>query len=115
MRLSTVLPHLAGFQVEPLQIAAGVITVRAAARGNDACCPVCGVRSGRVQSRYQRTVADRPVGGRRIILVLQVRRFACQNAACPRRIFAERFPDLAEPYARRTSQQRADYPRRARA
>ncbi len=108
MRLSTMLPYLAGFQIEQVQIAADAITVRAAAHSDAACCPVCGERSGRVQSRYQRTVADRSVGGRRVVLILQVRRFACQNADCPRRIFAERFPALAAPYARRTTRHTAD-------
>ena len=76
--------------------------------GDAACCPLCGERSERVQSRYQRTVVDRPVGGRPVFLVLQVRRFSCANVACPRRIFAERLPDLAAPSARRTIQQQAD-------
>ena len=48
------------------------------------------------------------MGGRRVVLVLRVRRFVCQNQDCPRRIFAERFPALAEPYARRTTHHAAD-------
>ena len=66
MRLTTLVPQLAGRQIEQLQVAADVITVRASGRGEAACCPVCGEPSRRVQSRYQRTVADRPVGGRRL-------------------------------------------------
>jgi transposase InsO family protein len=31
-----------------------------------------------------------------------VRKLFFDNAACPRRIFAERLPDMAEPWARRT-------------
>ena len=79
VRLSTVLPHLAGFQLEPMQITADAITVRVAAGDREASCPGCGEHSARVQSRYQRTVVDRPVGGRRVILILQVRRFYCVN------------------------------------
>jgi hypothetical protein len=37
---------------------------------------------------------------------LRVRRFHCSNRACPRQIFAERFPGLVAPYARRTLGQR---------
>jgi len=33
---------------------------------------------------------------------LRVRRFYCRNAACPRRTFAERVPQLVAPFARRT-------------
>ena len=108
VRLTTILPQLAGLQIEQLQVAADVITVRASGRGEAACCPVCGERSSRVQSRYQRTVADRPVGGRRLSLVLRVRRFVCHNGACPRRVFAERFPQLVEPYARRTTRHQGE-------
>jgi transposase len=43
---------------------------------------------------YQRTVADLPLGGAKLLLHLQVWRFFCRNAACLRRIFAERFPTL---------------------
>jgi hypothetical protein len=47
-----------------------------------------------VDSVYQRTVADMPLAGATLVLHLQVRRFFCRHAACPRRIFAERFPSL---------------------
>jgi transposase len=40
-------------------------------------------------------------------LLVQVRRFFCRDAACLRRIFAERLPHLVERYARRTSALRA--------
>jgi transposase len=36
------------------------------------------------------------------VLHLHVRRFVCRVRWCPRRIFAERWPDLVVPYARRT-------------
>jgi transposase len=47
-----------------------------------------------VHSTYRRTVADWPLAGAMLVLHLQVRRFFCRCAACPRRIFAERFPIL---------------------
>ena len=37
------------------------------------------------------------------MLILQVRRFACDSSTCPRRIFCERLPTLTLPYARRTT------------
>ena len=39
---------------------------------------------------------------RPVTLQLRVRRFWCCNTACPRQIFAERFPLLAADHARRT-------------
>ncbi len=108
MRLATILPQLAHLHVASAEFAVDTVTVRATARSDAACCPSCGARSGHLQGRYQRTVVDRPVGGRRLVLVLRVRRFYCRNAVCPRRIFAERFPGLAEPYARRTDRHQTD-------
>jgi hypothetical protein len=37
-----------------------------------------------------------------LVLRVQVRRFVCATAACPRRIFAEPFPEAAAPRARLT-------------
>jgi hypothetical protein len=67
-------------------------------------CPSCGVASGRVHSRYQRRLADLPIAGRRVVLMLRARRFRCAAVLCGRRIFAERFgADVLEPWARRTA------------
>ena len=66
-------------------------------------CPVCGHASGRVHSRYQRTLADLPCQGRSVALRVQARRFRCATRDCPRRVFTERLPDVAGPRARRTA------------
>src|SRR5436305_4648703 len=67
-----------------------------------AACPCCGVAACRRQSQYQRTLADLPWQGVPVRIRLVVRRFWCDNPACPRAIFAERMPSLATPYARKT-------------
>ncbi|MFB8032222.1 transposase family protein [Streptomyces sp. NPDC056004] len=61
---------------------------------------VSGLRHGRsrVHSTYRRRLADRPIGGRRVILRLMVRRFLCDNAACKRRTVAEQVEHLMTPY-----------------
>jgi transposase len=48
-------------------------------------------------------VADLPWAGWAVRLELHVRRFFCQNKACPRRIFTERLPGVVAPSARRTT------------
>ena len=63
-------------------------------RRRAAVCPSCRYRSRAVHSVYRRTVADLPLAGATLVLHLQVRRFFCRHAACPRRIFAEQFPTL---------------------
>ena len=64
-----------------------VITVRSGTA--QAACPECGASAGRVHSRYVRTLADLPLGGRAVRLKLAVRRFRCDRATCARQIFAE--------------------------
>jgi transposase len=55
-----------------------------------------------VHSRYRRRPADLPLLGSQVRVGLRVRRFYCRNAACARRTFAERLPELVAPRARRT-------------
>jgi transposase len=71
-------------------------TTRRAAR-----CPLCRRRSKRVHSHYQRTIADLPCSGERVLVHLQTRRFVCRVRWC-RRIFTERLPALVASAARRT-------------
>jgi transposase len=71
-----------------------------------ACCPLCQRPSRRVHSHYLRTLADLPCAGQALLLNVTVRRFFCGNRQCPRRVFAERLPELTQPYARRTRRQR---------
>jgi transposase len=79
-----------------------LIVARPIARG--AACTDCGQRSAQVHSRYERRLLDLPSHGRAVHLCVQVRRFRCGNAACPRRIFGEPLGDgIAPRAARRTS------------
>jgi transposase len=67
-----------------------------------ACCPLCGVPSSSIHSRYQRHPMDLPWGAHAVRLQLTVRKFVCRNPTCRRRIFTERLPDLIATYARKT-------------
>lgn len=71
-----------------------------------ACCPLCQHLSERVHGHYERTVADLPCAGRRVILTLKVRKFVCGTSTCPQQIFTERLPDLVQSYARMTNRLR---------
>lgn len=70
---------------------------------SEAYCPVCQTGSRRIHSRYQRTLQDLPCMNYRVTLLVKVRKFFCPNPNCQRRIFTERFSQLTEPWARRTS------------
>ena len=65
-------------------------------------CPLCGRPSRRVHSRYQRLVKDLPIQGQHVVVVLEARKFFCDEPGCSRRIFCERFPEVLAAYARRT-------------
>src|SRR5487761_383818 len=91
--------RLATWSLDPVHSA---ITVTLHPRRITARCPLCGRRSRRVHSRYERTLADLPWGMHAVPLRLRVRRLFCRNARCARRIFSERLPGVALPWARRT-------------
>jgi transposase len=102
MRIKRLFPHLKSLRIEHITIGPQGVTLSIAVQRRSARCPLCGARSRRVHSRYHRTLADLPISGRRAVLIVQVRRFRCLIPTCPRQIFAERLPDLAAPFARRS-------------
>ena len=78
------------------------ITLRVQATPTSAPCPLCATPARRSHSDYGRTLADLPWAQYRVCLQLRVRKWFCRNRACPRRIFTERLPTVAVPWARRT-------------
>ena len=107
MPLLSLFPHLAGLRLEQIVVAGHSISLHVASPRRWASCPVCAQRSRRIHGRYERTLADLPIAGCTLVLRLRVRRFRCVRRACPRAIFAERFPAVAGVRARRTHLQRA--------
>ena len=79
------------------------LTVHLRITNPTASCPLCGSDMRRVHSRYTRRLDDLPCLGRAVRLHVAVRRFSCPQPECARRIFAERLPGFAEPYARTTA------------
>ena len=101
MASGTLLPSTY-IRVENFVSRPGLVELHAVSKQLEPACPVCGAPSTRVQSRYSRTLADLPWHGVQARIFLRVRRFFCDNDACSRAIFAERLPQVAAPYARRT-------------
>src|SRR5438093_1489658 len=62
----------------------------------------CATPARRIHSDYARTLADLSWATYRVCLQLHVRKGFCRNRACRRRIFTERLPTIAAPWARRT-------------
>ncbi len=103
--LSCLLPDATHVRLETwaLEPAQSAITISLHARQATARCPFCGRRSKRVHSRYGRTLADLPWGEYAATIRLSIRRLFCDNAQCERRLFAERLPGIAAPWARKTA------------
>lgn len=80
------------------------VTFYARSRNATAVCPCCGQRSNSVHSSYNRKVADLPVIGRNVSIVLTCRRFRCHTPHEDGKlhIFSERFDDI-RPYGRRSN------------
>src|SRR5467141_4442866 len=78
------------------------ITLRVRATPTSAPCPLCATPARCIHSDYERTLADVPWAQYRVRLQLRVRKWFCRNRSCPRRIFTERLPTVAVPWARRT-------------
>ncbi len=98
----TVLPNSKLLNLISARADANGITLAARTSSRLARCPLCGKRSGRVHSRYTRTLTDLPWQEVPVTVHLHVRRFFCDQRACDRTIFAERLPGVAAHYSRRT-------------
>lgn len=91
-----------GVDVELERLTAGpeVVLVEVAACGSPARCPGCGGPGIRRHSTYWRTLAERPIAGRKLAIRLRVRRFLCDRARCRRTTFVEQVSGLSERHAR---------------
>ncbi|MER7112766.1 ISL3 family transposase [Streptomyces sp. NPDC000229] len=88
--------------IEAVRRDADGVVLRARSRTPSAQCPRCGESSGRVHGRYERRLADAPLGGLPVMIVLLIRRFKCLGQDCPAVTFAEQIPGLTRPHARFT-------------
>src|SRR6266699_4507885 len=100
MERSPFLPLPEGLVLGQVEISEAQLTVEVISTHPCARCPGFETHSDTVHCQYQRMVHDVPCGGRRVILRLQVRKFFCRESSCPRKVFAERLPDLVQPWAR---------------
>lgn len=99
------LPIPPSLHVETLLLDDDGLTILAASEVETTPCPRCGRCADRVHSRYVRTLSDLPWAALTVRLRVRVRKFFCDNEACPRRIFAERLDHVAAANAQRTNRQ----------
>lgn len=104
--VSILLPLPLGLKITSVCESPDGLLVHVSSTRRRAKCPLCSKPSRHVHSRYSRSPADLPCIGRPIRLLLNVRRFFCKVATCPRKVFAERLPELLEPSSRFTTRLR---------
>jgi transposase len=95
-----------GMEIDQIQITETGLEVSVISTHPQSCCPLCSEPSSHIHSHYHRSLKDAPCVGRQLELALTVRKFFCRNLACSRKVFTERIPELAEPWARMTSRLR---------
>src|SRR5579859_159990 len=89
-----------GTLIEQIQITENGLVITLVATHPMSGCPLCSELSSSIHSHYRRVLRDVPCAGRRVQLVLTVRKFYCHNPSCQRRVFTERLPAFVAPWAR---------------
>jgi hypothetical protein len=101
--VETVFSGLSALVIEDIEDTGEVICVRARTRDGAVACPGCGAETARVHEYRERTVADVPADGRRVLVRVRIRRMRCPVTGCPRQTFREQVPGVLDPYQRRTA------------
>jgi len=106
MPRTPLLPLPDGLDITSISETPEELLVRVTSNRLSSPCPGCATPSTAVHSSYRRKPMDLPCTGRRIRLLLSVRKFFCRVVSCSRKIFTERIPELLEPSSRLTTRLR---------
>lgn len=87
-------------RVERVSDSSGGLVVEAVSTSRPGRCPDCRKQARRVHSSYQRSLDERPLGSRRVVVRLRVRRYFCDRRSCSRRTFVEQVGGLTERHRR---------------
>jgi transposase len=101
--MRTVFSGLSDLVIEDVVDAGEVIAVQARTRDGAVACPGCGTQTARVHGYHERSAADVPAGGRRVLVRVRVRRMRCPVPDCKVQTFREQVPGVLERYQRRTA------------
>lgn len=104
-----IFPPKASLKIEDIEKVGQHIDIYARSVRTEARCPDCQAVSSEVHCRYWRHPQDLPCVGLTVRLHLEVRRFACRDAGCGRKTFAEDLSELLACRARRTTRLRAQH------
>jgi hypothetical protein len=99
----TVFSGLSALVIEDAEDAGEGICIRARTPAGAVACPGCGTETARVHGYHERTAADVPAGGRRVLVRVTVRKMRCPVPGCPRQTFREQVPGVLDRCQRRTT------------
>ena len=102
MSMEFLIPESSAIKLESIGIEEESLVINVTSTHETATCPYCGEESDGVHSWYKRKPADVPSAAYVTRWQMKVRCFFCENEACSHQTFAERFPGIVGPYARRT-------------
>ncbi|MFF1401094.1 ISL3 family transposase [Streptomyces sp. NPDC058287] len=87
-------------RVERVVDSSDALLVEAVSTSGPGRCPGCRKQARPMHSSYQRTLDERPVGSRPVVVRLRVRRYFCDRRSCSRRTFVEQVRGLSERHRR---------------
>jgi hypothetical protein len=82
MERPQLLPVGDGLELTQMEMGDGQLCLHVRATSRTSICPLCGQPATRLHSRYSRVVKDLPRAGQQVQLILHVRKFFCDTAAC---------------------------------
>jgi transposase len=103
MKIEALLGLPEGLEVVSSDVTDQEITLTVVSTQQNPCCPLCERSASRVHSQYRRQLTDMSCAGRRVRLILYVRKFFCDEQTCVRKIFTERLVPFIQPWARVTT------------
>ena len=59
-------------------------------------CPKCGRETDKVHSKYIRQFKDLPISGKKVIIILENKKYFCKNPECETKRFSEQFEFISE-------------------
>src|SRR2546430_9605550 len=103
MKIEALLGLPEGLEAVSSEVTDQEITLTVVSTQQNPCCPLCGSSASRVHSHYRRHLTDMSCAGRRVRLILHVRKFFCDEKTCVRKIITLRLVPFIQPWARVTT------------
>jgi transposase len=89
------------------QVVNDSIKIFAGSKRTEVPCPFCEKVSARIHSTYERSFQDLPIQGKKVTIIINNRKYFCDNPECSHRTFAETFGCL-KPRAKRSNRLEAE-------